>query len=400
MIETLCTVDSLAGKAFRNPQFVFRPGTLLRAAEYFDCHFGGSHLYAVKTNPDEVVLQLLYASGVRSFDVASLDEVSLVHGLFPDSTLYFMHPVKSRYAIREAYHRFGVRHFSLDSETELLKILAETNNARDLNLHVRLSIPNNYAELALAEKFGINLQDAPSFIKKVSEHAAKVGVCFHVGSQCMHPDAYRIAMRMVAEVIEQSAVTPDFFNVGGGFPSVYPGLTPPDMQDYFDAIHEEFEGLPNHKSMQLLAEPGRALVAESISLIVRVEMRKDDHLYINDGTYGSLFDAGTPGFIFPVKLIGNKKVYSSDLKPFSFYGPTCDSLDYMKGPFYLPSNIGEGDLIEIGQMGAYGRALATRFNGFRCADEMIHVSDEPLMTMYGRNRKTHSANEKLEIIAA
>lgn len=399
MNKHIQTIASLADSPLYQPQFVFRPHTLTNTIHYFTHHFNGTSLYAVKTNPDPEILQYIYQNGIRHFDVASLEEIKLVYSLFPDSTLYFMHPIKSRHAIRHAYHHYGIRHFSLDSLKELNKILEETDHANDLCLHMRLSIPNNFAELALAEKFGTNLQEAPTLLQQIAQHSAKIGICFHVGSQCMHPDAYRIAIRMATEVIKQSHITPHYFDVGGGFPSIYPGMIPPDIQQYFDTIHEEFSHIPNHTSIQLLAEPGRALVAESMSLIVRVEMRKENYLYINDGTYGSLFDAGTPGFIFPMKMICNTKIDSIDLKPFSFYGPTCDSLDYMKGPFYLPSNIDEGDLIEIGQMGAYGRTMATHFNGFTCDKNLIHVIDEPLMTMYGNN-KTHSTNEKLEIIGA
>ena len=202
---------------------------------------------------------------------------------------------------------------------------------------------------------------------------------------------------MTREIIEQAEVAIAYFNVGGGFPSIYPGMIPPDMKEYFDAIHNEFTKISNYESIRLLAEPGRALVAESMSLIVRVELRKNNLLYINDGTYGGLFDAGIPGFIFPMQLIRSQESYASDLVPFSFYGPTCDSLDFMKGPFYLPNDIHEGDYIEIGQMGAYGRTMATNFNGFKSQEEVIHVSDEPLMTMYD---DLHISNEPLEIIAA
>jgi ornithine decarboxylase len=392
------TIASLINPSIEKPFFAFRPNTLTRAAFVFKQRFQARCLFAVKTNPEPEVLQHLHKCGINSFDVASLEEVALVHGLFPDATLFFMHPVKSRHAIRKAYFHYGVRHFSLDSDEELAKILMETENASDLNLHVRLSIPNTYAELQLAEKFGVNLQDAPALIRKVSEVAHKVGVCFHAGSQCMHPDAYRIAMRMASEVIEQAGVRPEFFNVGGGFPSVYPGMIPPDLEDYFDAIHAEFAKIEGHESMELLAEPGRALVAECMSLIVRVELRKGNVLYINDGTYGSLFDAGTPKFIFPMKLLCDEKIYSTDLASFSFYGPTCDSLDYMKGPFYLPSDTSEGDYIEIGQMGAYGRTMSTRFNGFHPDDGLLKVTDEPLMTMY-RDDDLFS-DEIFEIIAA
>ncbi len=382
---------------FNKPRFVYRPESLAKSVIFFKNNFNAELLYAVKTNPEWHVLKSVQKLGINSFDVASIEEVKLIKDTAPNSKLYFMHPVKPRYAINEAYSQYGVRDFSLDSEEELNKILQETGNAKDLNLHVRLSIPNNFAELSLSEKFGINLQEAPDLLKKVREHANKMGICFHVGSQCMHPDAYRIAIRMAAQVVRSSGIKLEYFNVGGGFPSIYPGMNPPNLKEYFNAIHEEVDEIKDIGSFKLLAEPGRAIVAESASLIVRVDMRKGKNLYINDGTYGSLFDAGTLGFIFPVRLICDERIYSNDLLPFSFYGPTCDSLDYMKGPFYLPNDIDEGDLIEIGQMGAYGRTMNTGFNGFMPDNEVVYVSDPPLMTMY---EDEHCANEELEIIAA
>jgi ornithine decarboxylase len=395
--DKLVTISSLGKREFCGSQFVFRPNSLKKAVNYFKDKFIGKSLYAVKTNPDVNILKSIYECGIKSFDVASIDEVKLISKLFKDADIYFMHPVKSRYSIRESYFKYKVRHFSLDSKQELQKILEETNFAKDLVLHVRLAIPNNFAELSLSEKFGTNLQEAPDLIKEASKYASKFGICFHVGSQSMHPDSYLIAIRTAADVIRNSSVSPKYFNVGGGFPSIYPGLIPPDLISYFNAIEQEFKKIDGYQSMELLAEPGRAFVAESMSLITRVELRKGNKLYINDGTYGSLFDAGIPGFVFPTKLICDDKIYTTDLMPFSFYGPTCDSLDYMKGPFYLPNDIDEGDLIEIGQIGAYGSAMSTKFNGFTAANKLIYVSDEPLMTMYGNNS---SANEKLEIIAA
>lgn len=399
MNKELVTIASLVDGSIYKPFFVFRPEALDRAASFFTQNFKGKSLYAVKTNPHPEVLQHLYRQGIKAFDVASLEEIALVYDLFPDAEMYFMHPVKSRHAIREAYFTYGIRNFSLDSEAELNKILKETDYAKDLSLHVRLAIPNTYSELALIEKFGINLQEAPQLLKLADSHAKKIGVSFHVGSQCMHPDAYRIAIRMANEVIQQAGVDLDTFNVGGGFPSVYPGMIPPNMQLFFDAIHDEFAKLPGHETMELLAEPGRALVAESMSLIVRVELRKNNTLYINDGTYGRLFDAGVPNFIFPMKLLCDEKIYSTDLRAFSFYGPTCDSLDHMEGPFYLPSDTDEGDYIEIGQLGAYSQSMASGFNGFRAEEGLYYVIDSPLMTMYGNN-KNHMIDEKLEIIAA
>lgn len=360
--------------------YTYRPHALKRAVDVFLSSFRGKVMFAVKTNPDEHVLKDLWANGVRQFDAASLHEVAMVRNLFPEAQIFFMHTIKSRHAIREAYNRYGVRHFSLDSHEELEKILAETNFAPDLGLHVRIAIPNTYAELALTGKFGASLDLAPKLLAAVRDVAAHAGVCFHVGSQCMHPDAYKLAIKLAKQVVKQSGVKIDSFDVGGGFPSVYPGMTPPDMGQYFAAIHDATRDIVKQHGCELMCEPGRALVAESASVIVRVEARKGDFLYLNDGTYGSLFDAGVPKFIFPARLMNREG--SEELKGYSFYGPTCDTLDFMQGPFMLPADIQEGDYLEIGQLGAYGRTMATRFNGFSVAHQVVAVKDEPMMTIY------------------
>ncbi len=362
------------------PIILYRPHALKRAADQFLTRFKGRVMFAVKTNPDEHVLKGLWAAGVRNFDAASLHEVALIRSLFPEATIFFMHTVKSRTAIREAYFTYGVRHFSLDSEEEMLKILAETKQADDLGLHVRIAIPNTYAELALTDKFGASLETAPGLLQKVRTVAAHAGVCFHVGSQCMHPDAYKLAIKLAKQVVKQSGVKIDSFDVGGGFPSIYPGMTPPDMESYFRAIHDATRDIVKAHGCELLAEPGRALVAESGAVLVRVEARKGNFLYLNDGTYGSLFDAGVPNFIYPTKLLNRSG--AEEEAAFSFYGPTCDTMDFMKGPFMLPADIQEGDYIEIGQLGAYGRTMATRFNGFSPATQPVIVRDEPLMSMH------------------
>jgi ornithine decarboxylase len=365
------------------PQHLFREHALKKAANFFLSNFRGRVLYAVKTNPTPFIIKKVFESGITSFDVASIAEVKLVKEVAPEAALFFMHTIKARSAIREAYFTYGVRDFSLDSEEELQKIIEETNSAKDLNLYVRIAIPNTYAELALSDKFGISMKDAPNLIRKAREAASRLGVCFHVGSQCMHQDAYRIAMKMARNCINKSGVNIEMLDVGGGFPSVYPGMIPPDLTSYFGAIHDEFKKFKNYKDIELMCEPGRAIVAESGSVLVRVELRKDSFLYINDGTYGSLFDAGTPHFIFPVKMHRKKvDICSDNIMPFSFFGPTCDTMDFMKGPFYLPEDIKEGDYIEVGQIGAYGKTFNTGFNGFNSAEEIISVDDEPLMTMY------------------
>ncbi len=369
------------------PLFVYRPHIHNKAVKCFLNNFNADCLYAVKTNPEAHIINSLYKLGIKHFDVASLYEIQLVKNIAPNAKLYFMHPVKSRKAIAEAYFKHNIKHFSLDSHDELNKILQETKNATDLCLHLRLTIPNNHAVMKLTHKFGIALKEAIVLLRCIKKVSHKVGVCFHVGSQCMHPDSYKIALNITAKVTKEANVKINFINVGGGFPSIYPHLKPPKITDYFNTINSEFIKIKaslQQYNLKLLAEPGRALVAETTSMIVKVELRKNNTLYINDGIYGSLFDAGLLKFIFPVKKIMWKSEIPTKnyLLAYSFYGPTCDSLDYMPGPFLLPSNITEGDYIEIGQIGAYGRALATKFNGFHHNEKLYEVTDQPIMSMY------------------
>ena len=371
------------------PVYFIRPNAIKKAAQFFLEKFktpkhSSDILYSVKSNPDEAVLKHLFKAGIRHFDVASMSEVKLIKKLFgEDVGMYLMHPIKSRETIYEAYYHYGIRDFSLDSFDELDKILQVTGNAKDLGLHVRLAIPNSYAAIDLSGKFGILPSESTSFLRKVRASAQKMGICFHVGSQCMDPVEYRNALTITKEVLENSGVKPDVIDVGGGFPSTYPGMTPPDIQAYFDEIFDALHQLNLDKNCRIWCEPGRALVAESGSLLVRVEAKKKGMLYLNDGTYGGLFDAGFAGFIYPTKAIrvNNAPDLSANNIPYGFYGPTCDSLDVMKGPFYLPEDIAEGDYIEIGQLGAYSRSMRTQFNGFE-DNIQIEVLDEPLVSMY------------------
>lgn len=352
------------------------PAPVRAQAETFLDGFPGKVLYAVKCNPGADFLRHMHDAGVRHFDVASLDEVRLVRGLFgKNAVLHFMHPVKSREAIRIAY-KMGVRTFSLDSAAELMKILEETKSAKDLALFVRLAVSGNgAAAYDLSGKFGAAPSTAADLLRHVRKVAHKVGVCFHVGSQCMDPVAYRLAIARAMDVVTKAKVKLDVLDVGGGFPATYPNMTPPPLQNYFDAIIDAAQSAVE-QGVELWCEPGRAMVASGASMLVRVTLRKGRRLYINDGTYGSLFDAGALNWRFPVRLVRpaqrsgknsnapNSREPSEKLVPFVFYGPTCDNLDKMKGPFLLPEDTQEGDWIEIGMLGAYGAAMQTRFNGF------------------------------------
>ena len=367
------------------PVHCLRHHTISKITSWFSKNFtkatGGNVMFAVKTNPDASVLRTIASSGVSRFDVASLAEIKTVAGVVPNAKMYFMHPVKNREAIFEAYYIYGIRDFSLDCHAELKKILEVTNNAADLNLYVRLSMASDQAAYSLAGKFGVKLEEASSLLQATRRAANKLGVCFHVGSQCMNPSAYAAAIQTVVDLLTQTGIKLDVLDIGGGFPSIYPEMTPPPLADYMSLIGEAISAHPLLKTTEILCEPGRALVAEAGSVVVRVELRKGNMLYINDGTFGSLFDAGVPNFTYPVKAIRTNGNMSEEKMAFGFFGPTCDSMDTMKGPFHLPADINEGDWIEIGGLGAYGAVLRTNFNGFY-SDLQVEVADAPILSMF------------------
>jgi ornithine decarboxylase len=366
------------------PVTLLRPHAARRAARFFIEKFPGRSLYAVKANPSPDLLRILWDAGVTHYDVASIGEVRLISETLPGAVQCFMHPVKAEEAIAEAYFGHGVKTFSLDSLEELDKIVRATATdgvaATDLNLLVRIRVSSEHSEYSLASKFGAEPGEVKALLMATRQAADALGICFHVGSQAMSPLAFSEAMDRVRSAILEASVTVDIVDVGGGFPSVYPGMEPPPLENYFSVIHAAFEALPISYSAELWCEPGRALCAEYASLIVRVEKRRGSELYINDGAYGALFDAAHVGWRYPVRLLREtpSKTRSTE---FSFFGPTCDDIDQMAGPFELPADIATGDYIEIGMLGAYGSAMRTHFNGFGVTESVI-VDDEPMASLY------------------
>jgi len=371
---------ALARKRPVQPVTLIRPHAARRAARFFVEKFPGKALYAVKANPSPDLLKILWESGVTHYDVASIAEVRLVAETLPEAISCFMHPVKAEEAIREAYFSHGVRTFSLDTMEELEKIVRATGAAEDLNLLVRIRVSSDHAKLSLASKFGAEPSEMKALLIAARQASDALGICFHVGSQAMTPAAYAEAMERVRAAIVEAAVTVDIVDVGGGFPSCYPGMEPPPLEAYFAVIHDSFEDLPISYSAELWCEPGRALCAEYASLLVRVEKRRGDTLYINDGAYGALFDAAHVGWRFPVKLVREEASDARDMA-FSFYGPTCDDLDHMAGPFMLPADTQAGDYVEIGMLGAYGCAMRSQFNGFGAVETVV-AGDEPMASLY------------------
>jgi len=368
-----------------DPVYCIRKNSINKATKVFLKNFPGKILYAVKTNPHPFVVKTLIESGIKNFDVASIKEIEMIKKINKDLECSYMHTVKSRENIKDAYFKYNVRSFSLDTKEELIKIIESTEQAKDLELYVRVAVSNEHAEIDLSKKFGALSSEATGLLRLTKQYAKKIGLSFHVGSQCMHPISYAKGISEIGNIIKKTKIVPDVINIGGGFPTIYPDLIPPSLDSYFKEIKIGLEKLKLNKMPEIICEPGRALVAESGSTIVKVNLRKKQKLYINDGTYGTLFDGGVPNIVYPSRIITNGRMVSKKMTAFDFYGPTCDSLDYMKGPFVLPNNIKENDYIELGQLGAYGLTFRTQFNGFY-SNEIYEVDDEPVMTMYDKDK--------------
>jgi len=256
------------------PVYCIRKNSIKSAVKFFLNKFPGKVLYAVKTNPHPEIIKTIIESGVEQFDVASIEEIKNIRTFSDTAKCSYMHTVKSRESIKEAYFNYGVKTFSLDTKDELIKIIESTNNAEDLELFVRVAVSNEHAEIDLSKKFGALTSEAIGLLRLVKQHAKKVGLSFHVGSQCMHPISYAKGITEIGNIIKKTKIIPDYINVGGGFPTIYPDLIPQSLISYFNEINKSLENLKLEKLPEIICEPGRAIVAESGSTVVRVNLRK------------------------------------------------------------------------------------------------------------------------------
>ncbi|MEM7563225.1 MAG: type III PLP-dependent enzyme [Pseudomonadota bacterium] len=360
------------------PVYCLRPEELKRQARFFLDSFPGRVMYAVKCNPHLTVLQALYDAGIRHFDTASLQEIALVREHLPQADCYFMHPVKARASILTAQQVYGVDHYVLDHENELQKIIDVSGGGDGKVVLVRIVTPVHDAQYQLSDKFGIAAEEAPALLKKVHEANFQTGVAFHVGSQCRDPQAFVDGVNTALDVIQAADVPVHYLDVGGGFPALYEDDRPPDLSVYFDAIQKAYDQSRLRRDCVLMCEPGRGLVASGATLLVQIQLRKDNKLYINDGIYQSLSETLLGKMKLPARLVNPYREFSNEYQDFTILGPTCDNLDILPAPFYLPVDADEGDWIEIGQTGAYSNSAATRFNGF-FPETFVSVDAPPLL---------------------
>ncbi|MCP1337290.1 type III PLP-dependent enzyme domain-containing protein [Futiania mangrovi] len=366
------TDDAIADLQPAAPVYCFRPQEAAKAARTFLAQFPGTVAYAVKTNPDPIVLTAVAHAGLEAFDVASIAEMRAVRAISPKAELFYMHPVKSRPEVVAALQSYGVRSLSLDHRAELEKILDVAKAAEidpsELTLFVRLATQSS-AAYELSKKFGADTREAAALLKAIAKAGAKAALCFHVGSQSEGGAAFEAAVARAAAVRDAAGVPLAALSVGGGFPAPYADGLPEPLERILDRV---VAAVRTHGfgGVRLIAEPGRAIAAAALSVVVQVTLRKGKRLHINDGVWGTLSDAWTGKLSLPVRLIRGahlpRRKLAEDMAPeaFRIMGATCDSVDILPKPFLLPPDVDEGDWIEVGQVGAYSLSLRTWFNGF------------------------------------
>jgi len=358
------------------PVYCFMPKVLTRDALAFKSAFPGKTAYAVKTNGEPMVLKTLAKTGIDCFDVASPAEFAAVRAVAPKAELFYTHPVKAQSDIRLALETYGIRIMALDHEDEVAKILRIVRgldlDPEEITLLVRLA-SRGHAAYELSKKFGATPAHAVELVQRIHRVGFKVGLCFHVGSQVEDTDTYERALASAAWVRSRAGVPIAMLDIGGGFPAEYghdPRRKAPPAPDTAALISEVVGEIREWglDDLPLVAEPGRVIAARSFSLIVRVLLKKGRRIYINDGIWASLSDSWTGKITLPARLLPDparrKRAGSSELAAFKVCGATCDSVDILSRPFYLPQYVDTGDWIEIGHIGAYSLALRTRFNGF------------------------------------
>lgn len=355
------------------PVFCFLPNELRAAAQRFAV-FPGRVLYAVKCNPHPFVLETLYREGITDFDVASLDEIRLIGGLFEKSAgQFFNNPAKTRPSIRIGSIEHGIRFYTADCTEEVEKILEEASLDDDLIIAVRLATAAKDARYTLTTKFGAAPDQAVRILQLVKARGVRAGVSFHVGSQCLNPRSFTAAMALTGKVVDRAGVSLSVLNVGGGFPAPYPGDRIPDLSSYFAHVIRGRRDLGLEPGCMLLCEPGRSLVATAGRVIVQVVVRRERSIFLNDGVFGTLQELVSPLERRPTRVLHAAGPRTGRLTEFKIFGPTCDSNDVLGAPFLLPDDTREGDWIEIDMMGAYSLSMRTRFNGFH-TDRVVAIA--------------------------
>lgn len=347
-----------------NPVLFFAPSVLQGMARKFIDSFPGMVTYAVKSNPLEEVIENLSSAGLRGFDVASPFEMRLIKRLAPDAALHYNNPVRSPAEIAVAVE-LGVKSYSVDSASELAKLIRYVP-AEGTEITVRFKLPVGGAAYNFGAKFGATAELAVELLRVVADAGFVPSLTFHPGTQCTEAAAWESYIRKAAEIAEEAGVTIARLNVGGGFPNHRLTAVTPDLDAIFEMIDRVATEAFGENRPLLVCEPGRGLCGDAFTVATRVKaLRDDQHVFLNDGVYGSLTELPMIGVIDRTEVKSPEGVLREG-EPMAriVFGPTCDSVDRLPGELMLPEDLAEGDYVLFHGMGAYSTVTNTRFNGF------------------------------------
>lgn len=337
--------------------------------------------YAVKANSNQEIIKTLFSEGA-SFDVASYNEFMQVYEYLrgfeeKDKDFYiwdkiiFSNTIKDRSTL-EKIKRYKPL-MTYDNKEELGKIKEHCDTA---GLILRLRVPDTGSQVEMSSKFGAEPADAPALIKQAFDVGLTVeGLSFHVGSQCTNFDNYTSALQITADIFNDSLKkgykNVNIIDLGGGFPAPYDANVP-QFERLAQIIDSEC-GRLFPKETEIIAEPGRFMVANAATLVSEIIGRaeRDGKIFyhINDGVYhtfsGVVYDHWIPNF---------HSFKGHDKKICAVVGPTCDSFDKISLSEQLPGNLQIGDYLYTENIGAYSIASSTKFNGFDGA-RILHINN-------------------------
>ncbi|MET0546035.1 MAG: hypothetical protein ABWZ40_06970, partial [Caulobacterales bacterium] len=349
------------------PLFLFSEKALIARTKRYLKHFPGDVSYAVKCNPTEPVLKALGALDVKTFDVASIQEIELVSAAVPGATLHYHNPVKSRREIDKANKQFGCRRFAVDCVEEIDKLHAVIGGDPEVELAVRFVLPRDrsWSSHDFSTKFGAPEHECAGLLQHAQSLGYKVLLTFHPGSQVHDTSVYVRHIEAAARIAEAAQIKITRLNVGGGFPANYLLQTAPEPEAFFTAIDESVKKTFDGAAPKLECEPGRGLVADCMSLLTRVKLVAAEDVFLNDGVYGGLLEfLQMPELRPPTRVWRGGKRLISPSKSYKVFGPTCDPIDELPHRIDLPEDLRDEDYVEFGQAGAYGYACMTNFNGY------------------------------------
>lgn len=351
-----------------NPVMVFAPTVLQERARRFINGFPGMVTYAVKSNPEDVVVQNLVTAGLNGFDVASPAEIDLIGQLAPGAARHYHNPVRARCEIAQAVEA-GIRAWSVDSLSELKKLFEQVpteSNGQGVEISPRFKLPVVGAIYDFGSKFGATPEATAEMLRAVADRGYIASLTFHPGTQCVDPAAWESYIRVARDICDMADVKIRRLNVGGGFPSYRVVGVEPDLEAIFDRIGSTVAEVFDQDAPALVCEPGRGLCADAFSLITRVKAIRDgSSVFLNDGVYGGLAELPVVGNIDRVQVFtSDGALRDGERSGRVIFGPTCDSVDRLPGELSLPTEISEGDYVVFHGAGAYSTVTNTRFNGF------------------------------------